>query len=53
MSSCRGGARKGQKLAEELRALGAEAEFIPPDVRFEDEVRNLVDKTVARFADST
>ncbi|XUW93802.1 glucose 1-dehydrogenase (plasmid) [Burkholderia sp. M6-3] len=40
---------EGWKLAEELRTLGVEAEFIQSDVRFEDEVRNLVDKTVARF----
>ncbi|MDN7182693.1 glucose 1-dehydrogenase [Caballeronia sp. SEWSISQ10-4 2] len=42
-------AEEGRKLAEELIALGAEAEFIQADVRFEDEVRNLVDGTVARF----
>src|SRR5206468_7237541 len=39
----------GQELVTELRALGAEAEFIRTDVRREDEVRNLVDRTVARF----
>jgi NAD(P)-dependent dehydrogenase (short-subunit alcohol dehydrogenase family) len=39
----------GQQLATELRALGAEAEFIRADVRHEDEVRDLVDRTVARF----
>ena len=41
----------GQKLVTELRALGteAEAEFFSADVRHEDEVRNLVDRTVARF----
>ena len=33
----------------ELRALGTEAEFLRADVRHEDEVRNLVDRTVARF----
>ena len=42
-------ADQGQKLAEELRTLGAEAEFIQSDVRFENEVRDLVDKTVTRF----
>ncbi|CAG4887607.1 SDR family NAD(P)-dependent oxidoreductase [Paraburkholderia saeva] len=42
-------ANEGQKLADALRALGTEAEFIQSDVRFEDEVRNLVEKTVARF----
>jgi len=39
----------GKALAEELRALGAEAEFISADVRHEDDVRALVDETVARF----
>ncbi|WP_158930311.1 SDR family NAD(P)-dependent oxidoreductase [Acidisphaera sp. S103] len=39
----------GQALATELRALGAEAEFIRTDVRVDDEVRDLVDRTVARF----
>src|SRR6185312_1820815 len=39
----------GQQLATELRALGAEAEFIRADVRHEDEVRDLVDRTVGRF----
>jgi NAD(P)-dependent dehydrogenase (short-subunit alcohol dehydrogenase family) len=39
----------GQALAIELRALGAEAEFIRADVRHEDDVRGLVDRTVARF----
>ena len=40
---------EGQTLAKELRGLGVEAEFIRADVRHEDEVQNLVDKTVARF----
>ena len=39
----------GNRLADELRGLGAEAEFIKADVRHEEDVRNLVDKTVARF----
>jgi NAD(P)-dependent dehydrogenase (short-subunit alcohol dehydrogenase family) len=39
----------GQTLATELRALGAEAEFIRADVRHDDEVRELVDRTIARF----
>jgi len=39
----------GQQLTAELRKLGAEAEFIRADVRHEDEVRDLVDRTVARF----
>jgi NAD(P)-dependent dehydrogenase (short-subunit alcohol dehydrogenase family) len=40
---------EGQKLAAELRKLGAQAEFVRSDVRHEAEVRSLVDKTVARF----
>jgi NAD(P)-dependent dehydrogenase (short-subunit alcohol dehydrogenase family) len=40
---------KGQALAAELRALGAEAEFVRADVRNEGEVRNLIDGTVERF----
>jgi NAD(P)-dependent dehydrogenase (short-subunit alcohol dehydrogenase family) len=40
---------KGRELAEELRAMGAEAEFVRADVQNEDDVRNLVDITVARF----
>jgi NAD(P)-dependent dehydrogenase (short-subunit alcohol dehydrogenase family) len=39
----------GQQLAAELRTLGATAEFVRADVRHEDDVRDLVDKTVARF----
>ena len=39
----------GQVLASELRALDADAVFIRADVRNEDDVRNLVDQTVARF----
>lgn len=39
----------GFQLAEEIRALGAEAEFIKADVRREDDVRNLVDGAVRRF----
>ena len=42
-------AAEGARLAEEIRALGAEAEFIQADVRHEDEVRGLVDRAVARF----
>jgi len=36
-------------LVTQLRALGAEAEFVRADVRHEDDVRNLVDKSVERF----
>ncbi|HEY8287628.1 MAG TPA: glucose 1-dehydrogenase [Acetobacteraceae bacterium] len=39
----------GRAFAAELRTIGAEAEFIYADVRKEDDVRNLVDRTVARF----
>jgi NAD(P)-dependent dehydrogenase (short-subunit alcohol dehydrogenase family) len=39
----------GQALAGELRALGAEAEFVQADVRNDEDVRRLVDRTVARF----
>ena len=41
--------QKGESLARELRALGAEAEFVRADVRHEDDVRSLVDRTVGRF----
>ena len=40
---------KGQALAAELRALGAEAEYVRADVRIEAEVRVLVERTVERF----
>jgi NAD(P)-dependent dehydrogenase (short-subunit alcohol dehydrogenase family) len=39
----------GQALANELHSLGSEAEFISADVRKEEDVRALVDKTVERF----
>src|SRR5256886_6935534 len=39
----------GQNLVAELRRLDAEAEYVHADVRHEEDVRNLVDKTVARF----
>jgi NAD(P)-dependent dehydrogenase (short-subunit alcohol dehydrogenase family) len=39
----------GKELVKELRSLGSEAEFINADVRREDDVRAMVDKTVARF----
>jgi NAD(P)-dependent dehydrogenase (short-subunit alcohol dehydrogenase family) len=40
---------EGKALEAELRGLGAQAAFIKADVRHEDEVRRLVDETVARF----
>jgi len=39
----------GHALASELRELGAEAEFLHADVREDDEVHGLVDKTIAKF----
>ncbi|MEA2678830.1 MAG: hypothetical protein QOK03_552 [Candidatus Binataceae bacterium] len=39
----------GQELAAALRSLGAEAEYWRTDVRHDEDVRALVDKTVARF----
>src|SRR6202790_1889632 len=39
----------GKALVKELRLFGSEAEFINADVRKEDDVRDMVDKTVARF----
>jgi NAD(P)-dependent dehydrogenase (short-subunit alcohol dehydrogenase family) len=39
----------GQALVSELRSLGTEAEFIQADVRKEDDVRRLVDRTIERF----
>jgi NAD(P)-dependent dehydrogenase (short-subunit alcohol dehydrogenase family) len=39
----------GQKLVAELRKIGVEAEYWRADVRHEDDVRDLVDKTVKRF----
>jgi NAD(P)-dependent dehydrogenase (short-subunit alcohol dehydrogenase family) len=41
--------KEGQQLVAELRALGAEAEFVRADVRIDEDVRNLVDQTVKRF----
>jgi NAD(P)-dependent dehydrogenase (short-subunit alcohol dehydrogenase family) len=39
----------GAALVAELRAAGAEAEFVRADVRHEDDIRALVDKTIERF----
>src|SRR6201987_4619873 len=41
--------KEGQELVAELRALGAEAEFVRTDVRVDEDVRNLVDEAVKRF----
>ena len=40
---------KGEALVRELRSLGVEAAFIRADVRREEDVRALIDRTVARF----
>ena len=40
---------EGRKFTGEIRALGAEAEFIKADVRQENDVRNLVDGAVRSF----
>jgi NAD(P)-dependent dehydrogenase (short-subunit alcohol dehydrogenase family) len=39
----------GRSLVAELRDLKAEADFVHADVRHEEDVRTLVDRTVARF----
>jgi NAD(P)-dependent dehydrogenase (short-subunit alcohol dehydrogenase family) len=39
----------GQQLAGELRSLGAEAEFVQADARFEDQVQALMERTISRF----
>lgn len=40
---------EGAELAGRLRAFGTEAEFINADVRREDDVRMMIEKTIARF----
>ena len=40
---------EGKKLVAEIRKLGIEAEFVRSDLRHEEDVRSLVDKTVERF----
>jgi len=39
----------GEALADELRGLGAEAEFIRADVRRDEDVQALIDGVLARF----
>jgi NAD(P)-dependent dehydrogenase (short-subunit alcohol dehydrogenase family) len=39
----------GRALADELRGLGAQAQFIHADVSRDDDVRNLVDRTMESF----
>jgi NAD(P)-dependent dehydrogenase (short-subunit alcohol dehydrogenase family) len=41
--------KEGQDLVAELQKLGAEAIFVRTDVRKDEDVRDLVDKTVKRF----
>ncbi len=42
-------AEAGNKLVKELRGFGSDAGFIEADVRREDDVRAMIDTTVARF----
>ena len=39
----------GKALVNELRSFGSEAEFINADIRKDEDVRALVDQTIARF----
>lgn len=41
--------KAGADVAAELRELGTQVEFVRTDVRFEDEVEELIETTVARF----
>ena len=41
--------KEGETLAAELRRLEAQAEFVRADVRLEEDVRRLVERTVQRF----
>lgn len=40
---------KGEQLVKELGDLGAQAEFVKADVRFDADVENLLDRAVERF----
>ena len=40
---------EGHQLVEELRGMGAEAEFVRTDVRNEEEIRGVVERAVSRF----
>jgi NAD(P)-dependent dehydrogenase (short-subunit alcohol dehydrogenase family) len=42
--------KQGQELVAELQVLGAESIFVHTDVRKDEDVRNLVDQTIQRFA---
>lgn len=39
----------GKALAEEMRAIGGKAEYVRADIRFEEDIKNLVAKTVSIF----
>jgi NAD(P)-dependent dehydrogenase (short-subunit alcohol dehydrogenase family) len=39
----------GAELVKQLRGFGSQADFVKADVRKEDDVRTLIDKTVTRF----
>lgn len=39
----------GETLAAELRSFGGEVEFLRADVRYEEDVRRLIDTTIERF----
>jgi NAD(P)-dependent dehydrogenase (short-subunit alcohol dehydrogenase family) len=39
----------GERLVSELRAGGSEAEFVKADVRYDDDVRGLINRAVERF----
>ncbi|MGZ3620220.1 MAG: SDR family NAD(P)-dependent oxidoreductase [Candidatus Binataceae bacterium] len=39
----------GHELVSALRSLGVQAEYLAADVRREDDVRNLIEQTIARF----
>lgn len=43
------GAERGEAVRHELKALGAEAEFIPTDVSQSGQVEFLIGRTIARF----
>jgi NADP-dependent 3-hydroxy acid dehydrogenase YdfG len=43
----------GQALAAELRGLGVPADFQRTDVRIEDEIRDLIEKTIKRSRQSS
>jgi NAD(P)-dependent dehydrogenase (short-subunit alcohol dehydrogenase family) len=42
---------EGEKLLVEIRELGGEAEFVRTDVRRDEDLRILINKTVQRFPD--